>query len=285
MRPLTSSSTIVIAMIAVGTSQYAAAGLIAYEPFDYSITDNSPNDNKDVDLANNYPGATLNSSNMKWRSGSSNHGVVSGSLSYTDSGGRILVTAGNKLSTLGGSNGSTSQGEFLNGINGNAINVNSGVIWVSAIMQHSSGSGEAVIMLQNGSSVDQSPFMGDARNNPVVWTLQGATPTSTADATQVTFLLARYDFDNDTAHLWVNPSLDAEPSLASALAATNTFTSASVQRFRLSSDGNNSVLWDELRFGTTFADVTPHVIPEPAMTGLLGLAAMGLKRRRRTCWA
>ena len=38
---------------------------------------------------------------------------------------------------------------------------------------------------------------------------------------------------------------------------------------------------DEIRFGETYADVTPAAVPEPGLSLLLSLAGLGLLRRRR----
>ena len=46
------------------------------------------------------------------------------------------------------------------------------------------------------------------------------------------------------------------------------------------SDGQTSG-FDEIRFGTTLADVTPGAIPEPSSLSLLALASLALLRRRK----
>nr|WP_226895579.1 PEP-CTERM sorting domain-containing protein [Luteolibacter marinus] len=84
------------------------------------------------------------------------------------------------------------------------------------------------------------------------------------------------DFDNDLLGLWVDPDgSDTVTSHDVSAAYTGGNWSSAL---RLAS-GHEST-WDDLRVGTTFADVAP--VPEPS-TGLLGLAAAGLlfTRRRR----
>lgn len=44
----------------------------------------------------------------------------------------------------------------------------------------------------------------------------------------------------------------------------------------------NSAKWDEIRWGTSFNDVTTAPIPEPSATILGGLGMLALLRRRRT---
>ena len=110
---------------------------------------------------------------------------------------------------------------------------------------------------------------------------------------------------DDSMHVWVNPALDVEPTLASADAQiTKTYlyvgnnSSYPFNRLQLTARLNNSgasnpedfVFFDEFRLGQTFADVTPHTsgapVPEP-MTMLavgLGISSLGgYVRRRRRC--
>ncbi|WP_193214046.1 PEP-CTERM sorting domain-containing protein [Luteolibacter marinus] len=89
-------------------------------------------------------------------------------------------------------------------------------------------------------------------------------------------LIGMLDFDNDLLGLWVDPDgSDTVTSHDVSAAYTGGNWSSAL---RLAS-GHEST-WDDLRVGTTFADVAP--VPEPS-TGLLGLAAAGLlfTRRRR----
>ena len=121
----------------------------------------------------------------------------------------------------------------------------------------------------------------------------GSTIFSTGIATprgaEAAFLLMRFtltgDANPDTVSLWVNPNISlGEGSLGAAQA---TFTSGTSDmdvvnglRFQTPNTGGFSI--DEIRVGTTFADVTP-VVPEPTtliMVGL-GIGAVALQIRRR----
>jgi hypothetical protein len=97
------------------------------------------------------------------------------------------------------------------------------------------------------------------------------------------FVLVRIDHgvgDLDTAYLWVNPSLAAEPTLDSAMATTmGNWNFNRVRPFA----GNPSTAsggigaegyLDEFRLGTTWADVAP--VPEPSTYALIGLGALAL---------
>ena len=92
------------------------------------------------------------------------------------------------------------------------------------------------------------------------------------------FFVVRADFgaNADVFTLYVNPTPGA-PEPASGVEKTAPFGTAS--GFTLYSTGAFSV--DELRLGTTYADVTP-VVPEPgAATCLAGALPLLLARRRR----
>jgi hypothetical protein len=109
---------------------------------------------------------------------------------------------------------------------------------------------------------------------------QGGTPGTTA---------------NGTSSLWVNPAsstfgLDEGSRPApdgSTLGVIN--TNATVDNVEslligagIAAGSNPShVALDEVRLGTTWADVTSSVVPEPASLGLLALGGLGLLRRRR----
>jgi hypothetical protein len=62
-----------------------------------------------------------------------------------------------------------------------------------------------------------------------------------------------------------------------------------INRVRMRAGGSNETLGasqmdvDEIRIGTTYADVTPIAVPEPAsaFAGLVGAALLMARRRRR----
>jgi hypothetical protein len=101
-------------------------------------------------------------------------------------------------------------------------------------------------------------------------------------------------------HVWLTPSLDSEPALASADAQITddyidigNHSGYPFNRLELTAEPNNTgasnpedfVFSDEFRPGNTYADVTPHtVIPEPStflIWSLGPLGVIGWPRRRR----
>jgi hypothetical protein len=99
------------------------------------------------------------------------------------------------------------------------------------------------------------------------------------------FLLSLYDMTASRQWHWINPDISTgtAPTLASSwtTAAGAALTPFTFDRVRIGSfsDGGPSSSFDELRLGTTFADVAP--IPEPTTLSLLALAGTALLVRRK----
>ncbi len=111
------------------------------------------------------------------------------------------------------------------------------------------------------------------------------------------FIVVKYDFNNaagsdDVATMWINPAPSTygglDPSTGTIITNANgTDVGSDVIRSFILRQGNTStvanpagVIADELRVGTTYADVT--TIPEPSGVALAGLmAGVSLARRRR----
>ncbi len=105
-----------------------------------------------------------------------------------------------------------------------------------------------------------------------------------------------FNTQDDDFQMWINPNSDtfggADPSGSLvALAQQNDIPSnqtdgnAVVQTFLLRQDGTStagnaatSIIFDELRIGTTYADVTP--VPEPTALSLLAVGMAALLARR-----
>lgn len=121
---------------------------------------------------------------------------------------------------------------------------------------------------------------GSAANAATRWT--------TTPLAQTNFALVRIDHgvgDVDTLYLWMNASLDSEPSIATADATTTgNFGFNRIRPFA----GNPSAeagnigaqgYLDEIRIGETFLDVTP--VPEPSTWALVGLGLLAFLKFRR----
>lgn len=120
-------------------------------------------------------------------------------------------------------------------------------------------------------------------NNPLTsWT------TAPLDVESWAVVRIDHGADNlDTAWLWVNPGTDSEPSIATAM-ATMTGIDLAFNRIRPFA-GNPTTqsenigaqgLMDEIRIGTTWADML--LVPEPSSLSLLAVGGLALLLRRRT---
>jgi len=132
-------------------------------------------------------------------------------------------------------------------------------------------------------------------NNGVAYTKPSSYPLE-----NVTFVLVKIVTDNDpatgdSAYVWFNwPNLLSEPENSSAvLTDIGEVDLTRINQIRIHCNGSyttggilytNALLWvDEIRIGTTFADVTP-LVPEPSAIALSVLGGLGLlvwRLRRR----
>jgi hypothetical protein len=108
------------------------------------------------------------------------------------------------------------------------------------------------------------------------------------------FLVGSYTFNtgttlDDVSQLWINPdasTFSAASAPVGALSSTAGTDLARVASFVLFDRNANEPaggLIDDLRFGTSWADVTPAAIPEPSIFCLaaLGLAGVCSRLRRK----
>jgi hypothetical protein len=104
------------------------------------------------------------------------------------------------------------------------------------------------------------------------------------------FLVAQYEFisgtANDVARMWVNPDVSTfgtgtppAADLTSAPSGIGDINLFSILLRNINTVGTPAFQFDELRVGTTWADVTP--IPEPTAVGLFGLGLLTLFARSR----
>ena len=122
----------------------------------------------------------------------------------------------------------------------------------------------------------QSGNYGFERNGAVAQV--SGEPVSTAS----TFLVAEINFlaGADTVSLYINPTVGfAAPDV---IPTTNSVADFNFDRIRIQSGFNTAPFkFDEVRIGTTYADVSPAPVPEPTSMILLGISGAALLARRR----
>jgi len=197
---------------------------------------------------------------------------LTGSLSYG-----ALITSGNQAISSGGGRPPLSVG-------GNADT--GGIQYISWLVSNSNVGvdGYSAFELQLGGSVFLNIGGSNNGNSNLEFTMETGTGfvnsgVLRSDAT--TFFVLKIDYTGgpgaDVATYWVNPSVGGSETVSS-LTATGSFGFTDISFGNFATTTFN---YDELRFGTTWASVTP--IPEPSTYALLalGFGAVFFLRRRR----
>jgi hypothetical protein len=256
--------------------QVLQAGIIAYEGFDYTATANWDG------VANSTPWP---SSGQNWTKevATPSPAIQSGNLSYSE-----LQAAGNKLQLVG-------ESAMFRQL-GTSYNTQGNHYWFSALFSVVQGAGETyagISLFDLVSAVNTEKLFFGQRNQRQSWGMEfsrGATANSSISSAggAIGFLVLEIDGVNKKANLYVNPStLGGSPPAVATLTISGTdFGDFSFNNFRVKAGPRETLEVDELRFGTSYGDVTPQqAVPEPGSFALalgLGIVAMiGWRRRGR----
>ena len=259
----------------------APAAVIAYDGFDYPAAENGLNSASGGEgWANSW-------------SAVDNDTRASG-LGYSSGGNRLITSGG--AAQLDVANG----GSFRSFTP--AYATAAGTYWISFVSQIPNGSSYAGLSLFNSSNQEML-FLGDPSGG-TTWGMEthgvnAGRLTSGLGVNTLAYIVARVDFnvsgDTDNVRLWINPALDAQPLDSAATAAdldvslNGSGNAMTFDRIRLQqgTSGDNAI-FDEIRIGTTWADVSPYeaspiAVPEPGTPALFILGALlyrGLRLRR-----
>jgi hypothetical protein len=267
-----------------GTATSAQAAVMAYDGF--SSTDYTPGQ-----ILNQNP--TISGFTGAW-TGSTNiyAGNSTAALSYTG------VASDNTGGTFSNSVGGRSGRVMSTTLGGNGASGTS-VYYISLMMQNSVVNVANYRAFELESQFNNRNFQlgAAADTGSTNWGMRVTTATSsslTANSTvasvagQTVFAIVKLTYSDvasgDSAQLWINPTdLRSEALSTNSVSLTGfDFLHNSAKNIQLASfSGTGTSYWDEIRVGTSWADVTP--VPEPSTWLLLGLGLTTvIVFRRRT---
>jgi hypothetical protein len=243
-----------------GISGSAHATLFAYDGFNYALSQTVVGQGADAGWSSR--GQTYTQSQGDGADALSEMSVM---VPYQD-----LMTSGNQLQLNGTTAPGNNEGVYRN--LGSTYNTAGNIFWFSVLLQVDSGAGTSYAGISLFSSSAEQYFFGQ-RNVSTTWGMEqpagtGASSTVSLLNNATGFLVVELDGINQTASLFVNPTSLGAGAPATP-DATFAFSDFSFDRIRIQA-GNENLSVDELRFGSSYADVTPA--PEP---GVVMLAALG----------
>jgi hypothetical protein len=258
------------------------AALIAYEPFDYADGNLRNESGGEGEWLNPWHAGQGFGSGDTWQVGQP-------SLSYTDSGGRTLPTAGGAARADDGGAGNM---EFREARPWDSFDFNDDgdVVWFSLLFNRTSGhtSGNHIWIigdagLPNGIGLFINPTNVGARIqvNSMVFSAGHKSFTVGEDhliVGRITFS----DLMDDEVRFWLDPELneiplDAAPNSGAVSAALNQTNKNAFYMRQFNSPGVTTI--DEIRIGTDFVSVVG--VPEPSALALAFAAALAVEIGRR----
>ncbi len=274
------------AILALSTPLHSA--LVIYEGFDYNAGA----------LSGAYTGTGLDT-NLNWQGfnwTARQPDVTAGSLSYGS-----LVTSNNQIGALARKNATArTSSTTLSGlvddgdslwfsvmVNFTSDLANTGQNFMFALSDSNAeeSAGDPLGLRNSGSGIGFS-VVGGLDNGLAATTWSGGVATAsysglldtTAESGQTHFIVGEITFGaTDTVNLYL-PGSDL--SLGSVVATQSAgLTQGGFDRIVFSSKAGTNLAIDEIRFGTSYADVSP--VPEPSALALGAFGSLLLLRRRR----
>jgi hypothetical protein len=272
-------------LLLASTAGNAWATLLMYDGFDYAAA-------SDVTGQSGGTGSWVGNA---WSTGASVVTATIGSpgLTYGTGLGTLTVAGNLADSTVAGTTAS---------INFRSTGlINSGDVWISYLAKAENAAALAQFFglgTYNGGTVAANSVLtiqklGDGSNE---WGLVGNLASLSADDStdivvtpgQTYLLVTQLSFSGggDTANMYVNPALDANPPALPDAVVTGPSGSLTFDRIRVASAQSLDWQFDEIRIGTAFSDVVPFVaVPEASAIGFgcvaLVCGVIGHLRRAR----
>ena len=281
------------------------ATLLVHEDFNYTAGANGLNSQNG---GTGYGGGYTSNNNAD---------VVAGSLSYTDANSNQLVTSGNRAfmdsTTVGNPDGTAVSIAPNRNLNTAPFAALTGPLYVSFVGQQTAGDLRDVtvslfaatngtygtaerLSIGHGNPSTSAHTDGDAHWGAYATAVGQQGAYSNVLATNLSLIVVRVDLNVNGAldqfRVYVNPLLGTEPVTASAESAAFDFLTGfnEINRVRMRAGGSSNSTTglnlgasqlevDEIRIGTTYADVTP-IVPEPSAAVLLGVLAIPCLSRR-----
>ncbi|MEJ6571008.1 MAG: PEP-CTERM sorting domain-containing protein [Akkermansiaceae bacterium] len=211
-------------------------------------------------------------------------------LSYADSSGNTLVVTGKSA----GKDASVGGTQNLQLTLTSTI-VNTGTIYMSFLVNTTAGTSwglaTGLSTAEVGDSASPSTIAASLRSTSSNFGIYGAGndidirtgPDSTPAGLSTIFFVAELNMTTEIMTGYINPTDLNDVSGTAVSTMTDTATGwGDMTHFVHSLGADYTGTVDEIRIGTTMADVTPFTaVPEPSSTALLGLGGIALLLRRR----
>ena len=222
-------------------------------------------------------GGNVNPSTSIWNGGATGLTIVGANLTYAG----LADQGGNELQIANGTAGSSyitfanqTSGQIYYSFLFNASVVDSANTYFTAMNPGATAPG-------GGADAIDAYYYSSGKMEVRANAQSASAGTGTALTLGTTYLIVEeIDLDAKTASLWLNPTPGAAAPTATATLSGITATAVDNVGFKTQA-GTGTFVVDNLLIGTTWADVTPLGVPEPATFALAGLGMLGLVFVRR----
>ena len=224
-----------------------------------------------------------------WSNSGSSNVVAATGLSYSDVNGDSLVTSGKALEVAGNSPTDNTANGFRN------VSVTGSEIWASTLIRVD-GTGNVALQLRDdsgdSSNNDVSVRYSDGNFDIITEEASNDINVTSGVSTTGTYLMVMQivqdgvSAGNDEVNFWVDPDIGGAAPAPTASMSSPGLSFENLNRVLIpvfdGTDPFGEYIYDEIRVGTSFADVTP--IPEPGSAALVGLGALlVLRKPTRRC--